>query len=400
MSRRIIIHTPEPVSSPARYIEELSRALTAAGSPVHVVCPANHQFRREMESNPRITVHPSAPRSTEDGRGLLSRIAGNLAFLISSCTTLFRNSRRVDIVHFQYPVHFPFGALAFFSAWLRGCRIVFTVHDPLPHKWLLPKKLRWLEEGSLAWAYKVSDTLVVHNEPGKRVLIDHFKQDPAKVTIIVHGPYELRAGRFPMPESSYFEVLLFGAIRENKGVHLAIEAAQQLHDEGVPVRLTIAGTVLNSKEQAYWERCSAMIESNPKPIRLMKEFIPDERLPELFAGCHCVLLPYTRFFSDSGVAFMALANARPIVATRFGGNGTLLDAADLGIAINEATSSSVAAAIRHAMSLGPEELDRKGGVGAHYTCVECGWPKVAADTLSIYDAGTRAIPEAALPLNA
>jgi len=61
-----------------------------------------------------------------------------------------------------------------------------------------------------------------------------------------------------MQHSATLELLMFGALRENKGVHLAIAAVQSLYQQGVPVRLTIAGRVMNRDEAEYWERCTEL----------------------------------------------------------------------------------------------------------------------------------------------
>jgi glycosyltransferase involved in cell wall biosynthesis len=388
---RIFLHTPEPFSSAALYVDELSRAITAEGMALDLVCPENHQARKAFENNPLITVHATATRCTDRSQGLLQKVLTNARFLSSTCGVLFRSARRGDLVHFQYSLHLPFGALLFGCARLRGCKIVYTAHDPLPHKWLMPK-FRWIEKLALGWMYKVSDSILVHSEAGKRTIAKNFGCTGEKVTVIPHGPYELGAGVLPSPNSDKIEVLLFGAIRENKGAHLAIEAVQQLYRKGVPVRLTIAGSVLNRKERDYWERCKELIGQCPEPIRVIDEFIPDEKLPELFAGCHCFLLPYTKFFSDSGVAFMALANGRPIISTKAGGLGALLEDSKGGIAMEDASVDAIASAMQRAVDLGVEELNRMGEAGKAWVLEECGWPKVARTTRKVYEGLLKRLP--------
>jgi len=385
MSGRIILHTPEPASSPAIYVEELSRALTETGAPVHVICPANHQARRNFERNPLITLHASAPRSIRSGDGLFVKIFTNLRFLLSSCLVLLRTAHRGDIVHFQYVLHFPFGALFFACALIRGCSIVFTVHDPLPHRWLLPPPFHVLARFALAWSYHISSALLVHSEPGKSTLVSHFSELADKIHVVVHGPFRLGDGVLPIPQSTQLEVLLFGAFRENKGTHLAIEAIQQLHEEGVPLRLTIAGCVLNRREQGYWNRCREIIAKAPGGIRLIERFVPDEQLPKLFGGCHCFLLPYASFSSDSGVAFMALANGRAIISTKSGGLGPLLETSGGGLPIEEPTAAAVAQALRQAVALGPEHLLHLGRTGRAWVLSQCGWPEIADETRKLYE---------------
>jgi glycosyltransferase involved in cell wall biosynthesis len=249
----------------------------------------------------------------------------------------------------------------------------------------LPGALSWISRRTLRWAYDKSNILIVHSEAGKQTLVNQFGQAPERIAVVVHGPYPFRSALTAAPAGPCLKLLLFGALRENKGAHLAIEAVQRLHRQGVPVRLTIAGEVLNRNESGYWEQCRQMIATDPDPIHVREEFIPDDQLPGLFGQAHCVLLPYTRFASDSGVAFMALANGRPIVATRAGGLGALLDSAG-GLAIEEDTVDAVCDTIRRAVAIGAEQLARLGASGAQYVLNECGWPRVAQDTEKLYGA--------------
>ena len=226
---------------------------------------------------------------------------------------------------------------------------------------------------------------MVHSDPGKQTLISYFGIDASKIQVIAHGPYSLGQGILPMAQADCLEVLLFGSLRENKGAHLAIEAVQELFREGVRVRLTIAGAVLNSREKEYWARCRELIAICPEPICVREEFIPDEKLPGLFRDCHCLLLPYTSFFSESGVAYMALANGRPIIATRMGGLASLLDSSGGGFAIEEATTRGVVEALRRAVELGPAQLQVLGQTGTERVMAECGWPIVAKKTHQLYE---------------
>ncbi|MGA8027357.1 MAG: glycosyltransferase [Bryobacteraceae bacterium] len=380
----IVLHTPEPGSSAALYVEELSVALAVENVPVTVVCPSNHQARGTMESNPLIDVRVCCERATSTSVSLATKLAQNLRFVISSCRTLLKATKPGDIVHFQYILHLPFGLIFFICAWAKRAHIVFTVHDPVPHKFLFPRILRAIETGALRLAYAWSDVLVVHSEAGKRKLVNTFHVSPRKIRIIVHGPYQLKEKVRACAESDTLEALFFGSLRENKGLHLAIEATQRLAGEGVPIRLTIAGQVVNRKEHEYWQRCRTLIDSASGSIRLREGFVPDSELADLFAQCHCFVLPYTTFSSDSGVAFMALANAKPIVSTDAGGLGWLLENSSGGILIPEASVRGVTRALRQAADLGPEILERMGRNGARWVSAECGWRRVARDTRDLY----------------
>jgi glycosyltransferase involved in cell wall biosynthesis len=81
---------------------------------------------------------------------------------------------------------------------------------------------------------------------------------------------------------------------------------------------------------------------------------------------------------------MALANAKPIVATQAGGLGWLIENSRGGIRIREASAAGVANALREALELGPANLERKGRMGAEWVLAECGWPRVARETQDLY----------------
>lgn len=381
---KVVLHTPEPGSSAALYVNALSAALTAEKLPIRVVCPANHRARQAMERNPMIDIRVCGERATDTHVSLAVKLTQNLRFIISSCKTLLAATNPGDIAHFQYILHLPFGLIFLICAKVKRAHIVFTVHDPVPHKFLFPRILRGLEVRTLALAYKWSDALIVHSEAGKRKLVDAFAVSATRIRVIVHGPYELKEKVRVRPESNCLELLFFGSLRENKGPHLAIEAVQRLAAEGLAVRLTIAGEVVNRKEQKYWQHCRTLIDTASGAVRLVEGFVCDEELPELFSQCDCFVLPYTTFSSDSGVAYMALANAKPIVSTDAGGLGWLLDNCGGGVRIPEASVAGVISALREVINLGPKTLERMGQEAAVWMSAECGWSKVARETHVLY----------------
>ena len=381
---RVVLHTPEPASSAALYVEALSKSLAADGVPVTVVCPANHTAIPSLQREPAAKVRTCRARGTRTDVSILTKVWENLRFVVSSGRILMSAVKTGDIVHLQYILHLPFGLVFFLCAWLKRAHIVFTVHDPLPHKFLFPRHWRGVEMTSLRWAYQWSDILIVHSDAGKRTLVEQFQLPAEKIRVIVHGPYQLNKALRPCSETDRLEVLFFGSLRENKAPHLAIQAVQQLAGEGVPIRLTVAGQVVNRKEEKYWEGCRKLIDNQSPAIRLLEQFIPDEQLPELFSNCHCFVLPYINFSSDSGVAYMAMANGKPIVATGAGGLGWLLNQSHGGIEIAEANVESVVAALRLAVDLGPAQLERMGRTGAEWVLTNCGWPRVARETCAVY----------------
>ncbi|MDQ2949315.1 MAG: glycosyltransferase family 4 protein [Acidobacteriota bacterium] len=381
---RIVLHTPEPESGAARYVYELTRALACGGWAPTLLAPDNFEYRSCLSSETQVEFSGLGLRSNETGRGLRSRIIGNLRFLLRSWLEQYRAMRGCDVIHFQFPLHPPFGLVPFVLAKLRGCKIIFTAHDPVPHKWLFPKPWNRIERWSLACIYGLSDRVIVHSAAGSQKVMEEFAVRAEKLAVIAHGPFALPFHSEDMLPSDSLNVLLFGALRENKGVHLAIEAVENLVRHGIPVRLTIAGETPNGKEAAYWSVCERLLAESSAGIELKKRYIHEGEIPALLAQSHCVLLPYTAFSSDSGIAALALSNRKPIIATSSGGLGELLRAAELGITIKEPTVAGVQDALLKAWQAGPDELRRLGRNGADHILKNCSWSLAARKTGDLY----------------
>jgi glycosyltransferase involved in cell wall biosynthesis len=263
---------------------------------------------------------------------------------------------------------------------------VLTAHDPLPHRWRFSQKLKWLERAMLGWSYRMCKKIVVHNERGKEVLVGEFQTDPGRIAIIPHGPFSVESKeQSPYPEFDILRLLAFGAIRENKGLHLAIEAVQIVNRvSNIPVRLSIAGGVYTAAEEQYWSRCQKLIVQTPELFEVNLGYVPDEKVAAIVAGHHAVILPYQNFFSESGVAALALSHDRPIVATTAGGLSELLRNGLGGISIESPTVDGVVDAINTALQMGPELLLQRGIAGRKFVTEVRSWDWIARETAKVY----------------
>ncbi len=380
----VVLHTPEPASGAGRYVYELTRALASNGWRATLLAPDNFEYRSCLSRETRVEFSGLGLRPNESGRGLLGRMIDNVRFLLSSCSAQYRTMRKCQVIHFQFPLHLPFGLVPFLVAKLRGSRIIFTAHDPVPHKWLFPAPWNRIERWSLACIYGLSDRVIVHSAAGLKTVTEQFAVPAGKLAVIAHGPFSVPCHAEQTPQSDGLNVLLFGALRENKGIHLAIQAVQHLVSQGIPIRLTIAGETPNGKEADYWSLCERLLSHSSAGIEVRKRYIQEEEIPALLAQSHCVLLPYTEFFSDSGIAALALSNEKPIIATSSGGLGELLRAAELGITIEKPTVAGVEEALLTAWRAGGDELRRLGRNGAAHILGNCSWSVVAQKTGDLY----------------
>jgi len=388
-ARRVIVHTPEPGAGAGQYVAEFAKALVSAGVPTVLFCPGNFAYQPEVLKSGAEIVR--APMREVYSAGFWRRVFRNVSFTAGAARKFWTTVQKGDIVHFQFASHFRLERLFFLIARLRGASIVLTAHDPLPHRWMLPRSLRWLEMEGLAAGYRKFARIIVHNDAGKRILVERFRCDANCIAVIPHGPlnavwsatHDATVDNSALP----FRLLAFGSLRENKGLHLSIAAIQHLRKSvnKREIALTIAGAVSNTIEQTYWNSCLRLIATQPDGIQVMERVIEDDEIAPLFTAHDAVLLPYVDFSSDSGVAMLALSRQRPIVATRAGGLGELLRECDCGITIESPTKEAVIAAIETAAAL-PAGILRNKGLSGYSHVLSCrSWEVIARRTLEVYE---------------
>lgn len=221
---------------------------------------------------------------------------------------------------------------------LSGGRVVLVVHDPTPHVGR-HALIRVLERLMLRALYGVATELVVLSESTRRALSDQYRLSAGKISVIPEGMPELVAP----PLSGSRRLLLFGTIRANKMVAEALQAVEMARKSGVDVQLTIAGSA-SEGEEGYFASVADSVSGKPH-VRAELGYVEDTRLPGLFAECDALLLPYRNFESHSGVALLAAAGQRPVIATASGGIADLFREGIAGIEIEDCTPEAIARAI-------------------------------------------------------
>jgi len=299
------------------FAQELVQGMVDAGGTVLFVAPPaqNERFEQpranlvRLRSQAELTTGPRWKRALSS----LARVAtGAIGCLRARART------RLLIVTIPDPLIFAVPILALLR--LTGARIIYVVHDPLPHAWKLSPRLRWLENGAFIAAYKLSSGIVVLSESARTAFVAAYRLSNRPITVIEHGVFVLGA---PSPAPGEGRLLLFGTIRRNKGVRQAIEGVLQARERGARMRLVIAGTP-DSVEPDYWAGCEELARAHPEAIDLEIGYVSDVRLNELVATSDAFLMPYRDFHSQSGVAMVAASNARAAIASRAGGLGDLI----------------------------------------------------------------------------
>jgi glycosyltransferase involved in cell wall biosynthesis len=306
---------------------------------------------------------------------------------------LARNRRRVAVLHFHWPQTYyvwerepavlrpllSWPKLALFGTRLAvarrlGYRIVWTVHQVLPHE---RARARLDRLGTRALA-RACDLLLAHDDATAREVERTLGGSAARLEVVPHGSYvgvyprgrprsEVRA-ELAVPVDS-FVFLCFGQIRAYKEVAGLLAAFAEVDDPDV--RLVVAGVPVDGAAAAT---VLAAAGSDPRVVPLL-EFVSDDRVTELFDAADAVVVPRVDG-GTSGSLLLALSLGKPAVVARTdtyreligeGRAGWTFDPADPGSfrdALAEAAGAPEAAARRGDAALRIAEGFSRADVGA------------------------------------
>jgi len=180
---------------------------------------------------------------------------------------------------------------------------------------------------TLKMMYKIVDHIFVHTERMKVDLLEDFKIDGSKVTVIPFGINNVlpqtelsrsKARKLLHLAESQKTLLFFGQIASYKGLKYLILALKDLAERFDDIRLIIAGKIKQGHEK-YWENVDALIGKFHLEERVIKriEFIPDDDVEVYFKAADALILPYT-FIYQSGPLFLAYNFGLPVIATDVG----------------------------------------------------------------------------------
>jgi glycosyltransferase involved in cell wall biosynthesis len=183
----------------------------------------------------------------------------------------------------------------------------------------------------LRYLIRSTDHYVVHSEWDKDRLGAKFSLDPARVTVIPHGPYPIYGNsqqpvnrNNPAPAVAAADpnggedvtILFFGTIRPYKGAEDLVEAFNLLPRDGsIRWRLLAVGETWEG-----WDLPAEKIRASAfaNDIEFVNRYVTDSELPALFDRADIVALPYHRA-SASGPLHMTMHHGLPVVVTNVGG---------------------------------------------------------------------------------
>ena len=199
------------------------------------------------------------------------------------------------------------------SACRRGVRLVWTVHNRLPHE------MRYREQEIELFRLLAAraDAIHVMTEDTRAVLADVCELPVEKIRRIPHpnyqGIYETGISRhdaraaFDLEEDD-IAVLFLGQIRPYKGIDALLQAIEKTKASmGRRLVLLLAGAV-NPDDLA------ALEESLPRSVRTVAylDFVPDEEIALWFRAADVAVFPYRQIL-NSGSVHLAATFGVPVI---------------------------------------------------------------------------------------
>lgn len=298
-------------------------------------------------------------------------------------------AKRPEIVHFHF-FQIPHLDKLLLSALARsGMKIVTTVHDVLPFD--SGRDFAALRGSIQHQLYSISSGLVLHSEYSLRALQTLDSSLVSKSQIIPHGGFLEISREYSLDRAKARDrlglhptspvILVFGTIKPNKRLDLAIHALKSLVKVHPHAKLVIAGKLQDRDVDAELSLVKRLqLEDN---IIWKLTHQTDQEMGALFSAADIALFPYEWIY-QSGAILMAMSFKTPVVTTDVPGNASTVLSGENGLLVPVEDPLVLSQTLRELLE--DRDLGERLATNAFNLVREnYSWTAIAGDVLRFYD---------------
>lgn len=358
--RYLVYFCDQSVGGIAKNSFEQAKALTAAGVKIDFICPRDWQLGDLPAPSKVIRGLYPGPKHGQWAK-VISR-ALSTAKMLQNYFFLDAYIRKSGARHVMVGCYIEYLAPLWVPRMRKHVRNGVTfgtmVLDPVRDYVVGPL---WWHLRSVADTYSFYRELFIH----KQISLDTVRRFPGqRVSVVPHGPYYYPKGArdraavrkdLGIPDSAKL-FLSFGHLRDNKNLHLAIEALAQMPDD---VYLLVVGS-----EAAPGQRLSKHYEEMARHfgvhdrIRWVVRYIAEDEVDSFFEAADFVTMAYSRSFrSTSGILHVAAPKRIPVlVSCGDAPLGDMVEAYNLGLRIQPDSVEEVVRGMKYFLNA-PHQCD-------------------------------------------
>jgi beta-1,4-mannosyltransferase len=278
-------------------------------------------------------------------------------------------------------------ALLLLMARALGYRIIWTVHEVVPHE---PRN-RVRDLVAAGFLARISHALLAHDHATAERARRWLRIDEERLRIVPHGSY---LGVYPPGRSreavrdewgldaKSVVFLAFGNLRSYKRLELLLDAFKRV--ESPDVALVIAGEFLWRFREPEWERdMLARLQAAAKAdqrIRFRLGRVPEDGVAELHGACDAAVMARSDGWT-SGSMVLALSHGLPVIAARQPAYVALLGDGDAGWLYEPGSASALAAAMSEVARDRDAIAAKARGARSHAQTLD--WRRIAASIAEV-----------------
>jgi glycogen(starch) synthase len=382
-------YPPVIVGGLGRHVYQLATALAADGHEVVVLSrqpfstdPVSHPTTDEAREGVRIIAAAHDPHEFEFGPDMMAWTLA-MGHAMTRAGLKLRDGWAPDLVHaHDWLAAHPAIALAEFF----DVPMVSTMHatEAGRHSGWVSGAISRQVHAVESWLAHESDSLITCSASMAGEITELFGPGLADITVIPNG---IDSSRWPFaPRRRHDgppELLFFGRLEYEKGVHDAIAALPRIRRSHPGTTLTIAG----DGTQEEWLVEVARKHKVLKAVRFDGRADHDHLL-ELLHRADVAVLP-SHYEPFGIVALEAAAAGTPLVTTNVGGLGEAVIDGTTGLSCPPRDAPALAAAVRAALD-DPAAAQRRAVAARERLTSDFDWHTVAGRTAQVYLAAKRA----------